>query len=724
MKPGQRFVLAQRVCFAVIAALGFWALALGGELGLAGGAAALFSVCGSLWHGRPRLPDRVWLGVQVGFLGWLVTQWLVVGSHVLTLFASLLLFVQVHRLLTRRRTRDDLYSAFIAFGQLLLASVLTVDAMFFVVFMAFVFFVIQGLLLSRMALAAEAAWDVAVGHTGRRVDAAPTRAYASLDALVRLRFVGTTTVLAAMIQVGTLLLFFILPRAQAAMLSGIVSPLAVSGFSDTVRLGSLGTMQLSREPVMRVQAWTPDGGSFPGVDRLYFRGLALDRFDGRGWELSDQRRTSLTARGGRSGSQPPKRQPWNLHAEVTLEPLDVPVIFHIARTAGLYGDFRQLEAVETDGYYAPGVPTRRTYDLYADTSQPAADTLRSQDPRLGPEPLVTRYTQLPASMSPRVTELAASWSKGAQTPIDRVLLLQQKLRGFAYSLDQEPSRFGDPLLAFLDDVQEGHCEYFASGLAVMLRTQGIPSRVVNGFAGAEWNPVGEYWVVRQMHAHSWVEVWFPEAGWVLFDPTPSRSGGIQEAAQITFFARLRAWADVGSITWSRFMLDYGLDTQVRGLRKGIASLGDLGTGKVSLARLLPGEQAQDEEEAGTCSDPSLPVAFCLLLGLGGWSVVRLAQRRWGRGARARRLAERLGDRLRRRLPREKGDARRTLLRLVEEAAQADPERFKDAPRVVHVYYRARFGGQAMGEHELAALGRYARAARRIKAPTPPARSAE
>lgn len=704
MKPGQRFVVAQRLCFAAIASLGFYAVGLGGELGVSGTLAAVLAVAASLWHGRPRLPDRVWLLVQLGFLAWLGLRWLA-GTHILSVFAQLLVFVQLHRLLTRRRTRDDLYSAFIAFGQILLASVLTVDVMFFVVFMAFVFFVIQGLLLSRMAVAAEASWGAVHGAA---VDEPPTRAYADLDGIVRLRLVAATTALAALIQVGTLALFFVLPRAQAAMLSGLVNPLSVSGFSDKVRLGSVGAMQLSREPVMRVRARDGQGRNLESTGSLYFRGLALDRFDGRGWELSDDRRTSLSSRGGSEGRPPPRELPWSVEAEITLEPLDSKVLFHIADAAGIYGDFSTMEAVSTDGFYVPGPPRRRTYTVYADPSPPDAAVLRGLDPASAPPTLKARYTQLPPTLSPRVAELAEEWSAGARTPLDRLLLLQETLEGFVYSLDQTPSAFEDPLLAFLDDVQEGHCEYFASGLAVMARTLGMPSRVVNGFAGAEWNPVGEYWVVRQLHAHSWVEVWFPGEGWVLFDPTPARSGGLQTTAQLTLGGRLRAWMDVGSVTWSSVMLDYGLDTQMDGLRRGVESLGDLGTGRIDLGDALAGRERSGEGSSGAGAVGPVLLGLGLLLGV----VVWLATRGRG-GSRAERAAARLVERLEARLPTDPFAPRRTLLSLVEEAATLDPARFSEGAAVVGRYYAARFGGGELSAADLAALGRLGRAARRL-----------
>ncbi|MEO1960449.1 MAG: ABC transporter permease subunit, partial [Paracoccus sp. (in: a-proteobacteria)] len=113
-----------------VALVGFGALRVGGRLdGLLAGL-ALGSWALAFWAGRPRLSSKTWLGLQVSFLVWLALAGVVLGVHVLDLFAQLLVFVQVHRLLTRSAASDDRYVHFIAFGQVLLASVLV----FFVVF--------------------------------------------------------------------------------------------------------------------------------------------------------------------------------------------------------------------------------------------------------------------------------------------------------------------------------------------------------------------------------------------------------------------------------------------------------------------------------------------------------------------------------------------------------------------------------------------------------------
>ena len=99
--------------------------------------------------------------------------------------------------------------------------------------------------------------------------------------------------------------------------------------------------------------------------------------------------------------------------------------------------------------------------------------------------------------------------------------IQERLhREFVYSLDAGNLAVRDPLANFLFVTKRGYCEYFASAMAVMLRTQGIPSRVVTGFQSGYFNDVSGSWVMRASDAHAWVEAWIEGRGWVTFDPTP------------------------------------------------------------------------------------------------------------------------------------------------------------------------------------------------------------
>ena len=103
----------------------------------------------------------------------------------------------------------------------------------------------------------------------------------------------------------------------------------------------------------------------------------------------------------------------------------------------------------------------------------------------------------------------------------------------------------------------GNCEYFAAALAVMLRTQGIPARVVNGFQRGEWNPYGHYFMVRLRDAHSWVEVFVDGAGWVSLDPSPR---GLPEPTAVA--ARAMLWLDALRLSWYRYVVSWSLHDQL------------------------------------------------------------------------------------------------------------------------------------------------------------------
>ena len=109
----------------------------------------------------------------------------------------------------------------------------------------------------------------------------------------------------------------------------------------------------------------------------------------------------------------------------------------------------------------------------------------------------------------------------------------------------------DPLANFLFVRKQGHCEYFASSMAVMLRTLGIPSRMVNGFRTGEFNDLTSQYVVRASNAHSWVEAYFPNYGWVAFDPTPGASIPVR-----TGWSRMSLYVDAMASFWREWIVNY------------------------------------------------------------------------------------------------------------------------------------------------------------------------
>jgi hypothetical protein len=150
----------------------------------------------------------------------------------------------------------------------------------------------------------------------------------------------------------------------------------------------------------------------------------------------------------------------------------------------------------------------------------------------------------------------------------------RKTHTYTTDLKRDPS-VADPLEDFLFHETAGHCEYFASATAVLLRLAGVPSRYINGFLGGEWNDLGKYLVVRDNRAHSWAEVYAGAAGWVRVDATPA-------AAVTSHMGRLRQLIDSVEFYWSRWIIDYDVSRQVE-IAKRIGGTVGGGSGGIDMA---------------------------------------------------------------------------------------------------------------------------------------------
>jgi hypothetical protein len=122
---------------------------------------------------------------------------------------------------------------------------------------------------------------------------------------------------------------------------------------------------------------------------------------------------------------------------------------------------------------------------------------------------------------------------------------------YQYTLQLPSQPPADPIADFLFSRRRGHCEYFASSMAIMLRTLGIPSRIITGFRGAQFNQLNANYIVRASDAHSWVEAFIPGAGWITFDPTPA--GGAQA---VTLWTRYQLYLDAAHEFWREWIVNY------------------------------------------------------------------------------------------------------------------------------------------------------------------------
>ena len=477
-----------------------------------------------------------------------------------TALAHLIVFLSAVKLLQVKKDRDWVFLYLISFFEILLAAGLSFSPVFLGTLTLYLL----------CGLSAVTAFEIqkarrAIAYTETRLLVPPDsrvfkksgrRSWRSTEA-ARLPFVAVALLL--LIFVLALPLFLIAPRSGAAALTRSGGGLSnFIGFSENVTLGQIGTLKKDDGLVMRVRVEDNQ------VSReLRWRGVALDEFTGISWRKSAQARQSdvVNERSGFFKIDTTEA----LHRLTTqtffLEPLESSVLFAAPRVVALQGD---LPFVRIDAEGA--VQSRRhdferiMYKALSDTNEPRMDQLRN-DLRPLPVPYY-RYLQLPDRLDPRVGPLATTiiLHANASNRYDAAKAIEFYLqREYGYSLEMKAGG-ADPLADFLFNVRTGHCEYFSTAMAIMLRTHGIAARVVNGFLPGEYNDTAGAYTVRQSDAHSWVEVYFPETrSWVTFDPTPS--AGRLEPVHTGLAAQLQKYGEALELLWFQYVVGYDKQEQ-------------------------------------------------------------------------------------------------------------------------------------------------------------------
>lgn len=173
----------------------------------------------------------------------------------------------------------------------------------------------------------------------------------------------------------------------------------------------------------------------------------------------------------------------------------------------------ETSALLVDGELYPGM----RYEVESQVPRPSQASLdREWD---YDEEQMAQYLLLPDVPQP-VVDLTDRITEGLDTPYQKAVAIQRHLRSFTYNEDVALEHSYDDLVTFLTEVKEGYCEQFASSMAVMARLEGIPARVAIGFGVGQQSDIEDFYTVTTREAHAWVELWFPNAGWLAFEPTP------------------------------------------------------------------------------------------------------------------------------------------------------------------------------------------------------------
>ena len=564
-----RFARVHKVVTYLLAALGLGVLGAGGELAGAVGVLLVAGVVGS-WFAEGELLRR-----PLYVYGWnaLVVVLLLVQIARATLFAVPSLTVgvqfaallQLSRLANRRTANDYQQITVLAALHLVAASVLGAGLSYAAFFLGFVVVM---------------PWALTLGHLRREiegnyvVDARTGQPSAPIDVgriLRSRRVVGPglllgSSALSVPLFFATALVTIVFPRVGfGVMFLRGPHENSVAGLGDQVDLTGHGTIRDDPRIVVRIE--TPDAGTNPDPGRHFrLRGASYDLYDGRGWARHSAIRQSLPRERDHvlrqaDALRAPERY------RVVLDPLEPPVLLvplePYAETVALRLEPRMELGVPWYPEISRGVGGELHYSdahelgvAYTAVLAHAAEheTLSAAER--------ARSLALPTDIPIRILELARQLTADAPDAFAKATAVQRHLSSFRYSLALLSGEAAQPVDDFLFRTHAGHCEYFSTAMAVLLRAAGVPTRNVTGYFGGSYNRWGRFYSMRQGDAHSWVEVFDDRYGWVTFDPTPP-------GHELFTGTRSRAWTEIDAMLdamrmrWLRYVVGFDLRAQAR-----------------------------------------------------------------------------------------------------------------------------------------------------------------
>ena len=474
-----------------------------------------------------------------------------------SLFSQFVMALLIVKLLDRRGPRDTAQlltlSVFLVIGAILTSNSFTLGMLM----LAFLPVIIGAVLWYQLS----------------RVERGASEAASAIVRPVRKR--GAAVVVAAMPIAAVV--FILMPRELGSKALGAWGTAAVGstvGFNDEVRLGLGGLISQSQEPVLDMQLFDREGEPLGAVgQRFYLRGAVLHDYDPRSgtWTRSDSSRYVYT-----QGPAPQLRpgfvtvggaQPgsWNLRQEITIRSVEGNRghLFTIWQTNQVrVPPTFQLEYSTGDAALrVRGDTGRISYTVHSNDQVPIPETFERPTPEERLEPVID---------NPEVREIAERILRDAgieadplERPVDEdaraVAALENFLTGggFRYTLETLSAPPGrDPIEWFLSDTREGHCEYYASSLALMCRTVGINARVITGFVATDYNDTTESYIVRASNAHAWVEAETLPDDWRTIDPTPAADLARIHEPPVGLIADARRLLNTLEFAWIRTVIGY------------------------------------------------------------------------------------------------------------------------------------------------------------------------
>ncbi len=743
----------------------FFTLASTGELHIAAVLGFIAAFALSLFRKRIgfRLPLWIWNGVSVIVFIVACYGWFALGQRMYAV-TYFLLYLEAYKLLTAAKPRDYMQIYGLSFFHMLAASVSTTSLFFGPMLAVYLLLVMAALITFTIRRDAERAFAVEDGrgpamggwplpHRLRDGDALMLERIHRSPYLDR-RFLLMLPMLTLSVLGLGILIFWMVPRMAKQNffpgLGGASDGPRTSGFADQISFGIVGEIQKDPTIVMRATLALQDRDKRQQYLRI--RGTSLDLFTGDNWILaSDTGRQSFQEEGRRARILADQFRTFDPAAEdlirvrVTLEPEKSGYLFLPDRP--LFVEFDERTTYEVNrlamslkaraSRYQPVSYTVTSHvqspvaRLVANTapSHPsrepiqASDLFRESSERLGlvgksfgrigwelllggDRPRVGDVNLLLPEESPDVPtirETAAAWTAGLTNPLEMANEIERRFKSeFDYSLEIPFSRERNHISRFLTVERRGHCEYFATSMVLMLRSLGVPARIVNGYLTDEWNEAaGGRFLVRQEHAHSWVEAQVDNSGeWMMFDPTPS-SGVGSNRIRSGLYHWYSALYDVLKMAWYDAVIDFDHQTQRERFVGALRMIDKTLTRIRQSINRLPISIRGDG--AGTFNAGAAAGWFLIVISVAGTAILLLGVRgaQWRRASPLKtqemsavpradlRPYHELLEALERQVPRRSSVTPLTYARLLDGQAG---ERLRDFVHLTERYYDARYNG--------------------------------
>lgn len=498
----------------------------------------------------------------------------VVEEDLITAALHFTIFLQILKIMTATSNRDFFQIYVLALAHLIGSTLLTADVYFIIPFLLFLVFAPWSFTLFNLKADLELSFD----QTKRRERGYLNR-FLNSRGIVGWRFFTATAIISLFLLTNTLLVFFLFPRVSFGFLFRKAAPAnQETGFSEQVDLNTFGQIKESDRVVMRVEF---TDGEPENSELFYWRGLTYDSYSKNGWSRSHIDRSALPINWTTGkldlieNAENFIDAPSSVEYTIFLESLPTDALFVLDAPIRLMWRKGYVERllrqtsnqverylqIYTDLYgslyFGGNMLNDRIYTGISKVPPPAY-----QDNSMNEE---TRETYLAVpEMSRRFQRLVSELDDGSannQQKANRVVSYLKE--NISYSL-KVAEHSGDPVDSFLFTSKRGHCELFATSAVLLLRALDVPSRLVSGFRGGDWNNYGNHLAVRERNAHTWIEVYLGRAGWIRLDPTPPDLSAIDFRRMR--FEKFRKVIEAIELRWYKYIVNYDLRMQFSALK--------------------------------------------------------------------------------------------------------------------------------------------------------------